>query len=96
MTGSGFQDRRERAVLAGLHPSPTTVAIIRNLVAPLTVWPSLETSKRNLSHLSIAVLNLRGVGNDVNTRDERAAAKPGFVHPFIRLSKLILPRLYSM
>lgn len=63
-------------MLAGLRPPPTTVATIRKFVASLTGWPSLEASKRNLFHLGVAVLNLRDVGNDVDTGNERAAAKP--------------------
>ena len=47
MTGSGFEDRRERALLAALNPLSV---MIRKLIAFLTSWSSPEASKRNSYH----------------------------------------------
>ena len=66
MTGSGFEDRHERALLAGLNLSLVApAATVRKLVTLLTGWSSLEASERNSPHPSVAVLGIRGVGNNI-------------------------------
>jgi len=61
-TGSRFREDRHSRALGGLNPPSATVATIRNLATFVTGKPSLEASKRNSSHPSIAVRDIRGRG----------------------------------
>jgi len=79
MTGSGFKDGRERALLAGLNLLAATVVTVRKLVTPLTG----EASKRNSSHPSIAVLNIRGVGNDMASSSVSVAGALAPLRPVV-------------
>lgn len=71
VTRSGSEDRRENALLVGLNILSGAAVAVRELAMPLTDWLSLEAPRRDSSHSSIAVLNVRGPPGPMRTADDQ-------------------------